>query len=269
MQYALVNNIRLEAFAGGKGICAMCGADMIAKCGNRIIHHWAHAHKQNCDPWWENETQWHRNWKNFFPEEWREVTHLAPSGEIHRADVKTSNGIIIEFQHSAISNSERIAREEFYGNLIWVIDGKPFKGNFDIFHLLPNPDSELAQDLVWKKASRQAKGAANGIFWRLSENPDNNDFVQIHGFNKIKKEIEESYCGHHQYDWIRPHKTWQEATCPVYIDFGEESLVRLEEYDKSKLPCIRFISKKLFLDDICRESSALNVAASRYFLELK
>lgn len=109
MQYALIDNRRCEALPGEKGLCPICSANMIAKCGPRVIHHWAHAHRQNCDPWWENETLWHRDWKNLFPPEWREVAHVAPDGEIHRADVKTANGIVIELQHSAISDVERLS----------------------------------------------------------------------------------------------------------------------------------------------------------------
>jgi len=90
---------------------------MIAKCGSRIMRHWAHTHAKNCDPWWENETQWHRDWKNHFPPDSREVSHTAENGEIHRADVKTTTGIVIEFQHSAMTDQERLSREQFYKNL--------------------------------------------------------------------------------------------------------------------------------------------------------
>ncbi|MER9306403.1 hypothetical protein [Mesorhizobium sp. M0496] len=34
-----------------------------------------------------------------------------------------------------MTDAERIARETFYGNL-WVIDGRGFRHNFDIYHLL-------------------------------------------------------------------------------------------------------------------------------------
>lgn len=268
MQYALVEDVRREAFTGGTGICLTCGADMIAKCGNRIIHHWAHAHRQNCDPWWENETQWHRDWKNLFPQECREISHTAPDGEIHRADVKTPTGIIIEFQHSAMTDDERHSRERFYGNLVWVIDGGRFKNNFDILHLLPDPRSELAQDLVWFKGSREMKGAGRGIFWRLSENPGctktSRATVEMHGIGDVEDKVNKSYCGHHQYDWIRPHKTWLDATCPVYIDFGDEHLVRLEIYDESGLPCIRLVSKTKFLHDVSCEASAREIATRFY-----
>lgn len=257
MQYALVQNARREAFTGASGICPTCGAKVIAKCGYRVIHHWAHARRQKCDPWWENETQWHRDWKNLFPEECREISHTAPNGEIHRADVKMPTGLVIEFQHSAMTDDERQSRERFYGRLVWVVDGSRFKRNFDILHALPDPKSELAQDLVWLKGSREMKGAGRGMFWRLSENPDLTEsseaMVEVHGICEIETQINTLYRGHHQYDWIRPHKTWIDAKCPVYIDFGEENLVRLERYKKSGLPCVCIVPKKTFLHDVFNE----------------
>lgn len=98
MQLALVDSQRVEAFPGGRGQCPTCGAAMVAKCGPRILHHWAHAGRRNCDPWWENETEWHREWKNLFPPACREISHTAPDGEIHRADIMTPTGIYIEVQ---------------------------------------------------------------------------------------------------------------------------------------------------------------------------
>lgn len=154
MQYALIDGKRSEALSGAKATCPTCGSGMVAKCGPRIVHHWAHAGRRDCDPWWENETPWHREWKNLFPPGCREICHTAPDGEVHRADIKTPTGIVIEVQHSAMTDAERLSREAFYGNLIWIIDGKPFKANFDIYHELPDPRSELAKDIVWTKARR-------------------------------------------------------------------------------------------------------------------
>jgi hypothetical protein len=51
----------------------------------------------------ENETEWHRAWKDQFPPEWQEIVHLAGDGERHIADVKTGDGWVIEFQHSYIT----------------------------------------------------------------------------------------------------------------------------------------------------------------------
>lgn len=130
---ALVNGNKTEATKGAKGFCEYCGAEMVAKCGEINIHHWAHKGKRNCDPWWENETDWHRSWKARFPLERREITHLAKDGEKHIADVKTESGLVIEFQHSYLNPEERRSRNAFYSKLVWVVDGtrrKRDKPNF-------------------------------------------------------------------------------------------------------------------------------------------
>jgi competence protein CoiA len=76
-----------------------------------------------CDPWSENETEWHRAWKDKFPEDWQEVMHQAEDGERHIADVKTHDGWVLEFQHSNIYRAERQSREAFYRSMVWIVDG--------------------------------------------------------------------------------------------------------------------------------------------------
>lgn len=106
-----------------KGKCISCGSEMIAKCGDVKLHHWAHKGKRHCDPWWENETEWHRGWKNLFPEDWREVPSKDENGVKHIADIKRPDGFFIEFQNSAISIEEVESRNLFYKNLVWVVNG--------------------------------------------------------------------------------------------------------------------------------------------------
>ncbi|MER9435827.1 CoiA-like domain protein [Mesorhizobium sp. M0618] len=268
MQYALVDGNRREAFPGGRGSCPSCGSAMVSKCGPRILHHWAHFGRRNCDPWWENETPWHREWKSRFPEECREISHVAHDGEIHRADIKTSTGIVIEVQHSSMTDDERLSRETFYGNLVWVVDGSGFKHNFDIYHELPAPESELGQDLVWEKAERHMRGGTVGMCVKLSEcrqeYPEATKARTRGGtyyfMHQIRQQVIESYRGHHQYDWIRPRRTWLDATCPVYIDLGGELMARLEIYDESGLPCIYWVSKRRFVHDVITEVDARDIA---------
>lgn len=272
MQFALVNNEKVAAFPKGRGFCPICRAEAIAKCGPRIIHHWAHHRVSDCDPWWENETQWHREWKNLFPVECREVSHAADDGEVHRADVKTPTGIVIEVQHSTMTDAERISREEFYKNLVWVVDGSVFRKNFDIYHMLPDPKSEVAQDLVWSKAKRHLHGSNSGLFFRLSESIRENPAVTkktlnagwIHGIHEIEDQVIQSYNGYHQYDWVRPRKTWLDAKCPVYIDFGDEHLVKLDRYDESGLECVRLVSKHKFVHDVMVEDHTDKIATRFY-----
>lgn len=106
---------------------------MIARCGDVRVHHWGHRSGSHCDPWKENETEWHRAWKNQFPIEWQEVFHRAESGERHVADIKTDQGWVIEFQHSPIDPAERLFRDTFYRNIIWVVNGARRKRDWTHF----------------------------------------------------------------------------------------------------------------------------------------
>lgn len=134
MQFALIDNKKTVAISGLNGICPGCFEPVIARCGTQRVNHWAHTHNRMCDTWWEPETEWHRRWKNHFPKEWQEV--FLPddqTGEKHIADISTNQGIIIEFQHSHIHPQERLSREKFYNNLIWVVDGTRLKRDYPRF----------------------------------------------------------------------------------------------------------------------------------------
>lgn len=123
MKFALVDDVRRVPEPGLFGKCPIFGHPMIAKCGDIRTHHWAHQGSPTCDPWWENETDWHRAWKDQFPADWQERVHHAEDGERHIADVKTRDGWVLEFQHSHITPEESRSREAFYQSLIWVVDG--------------------------------------------------------------------------------------------------------------------------------------------------
>lgn len=123
MRFALNNNELKEAQPGLKGFCRGCDQPVIAKCGTVRVHHWAHESTRMCDKWWEAETQWHRTWKDHFPQHWQEC--FMPdhqTGEKHIADVKTEHGLVIEFQHSHLNPQERATREKFYRNMVWIVD---------------------------------------------------------------------------------------------------------------------------------------------------
>ena len=100
MKYALINGLKVQAAIGAKGYCPSCGKELIAKCGERKINHWAHKGTRICDSWWEPETEWHRSWKNKFPHNWQETSFIdEQTNEKHIADVLTNQGLVIEFQH--------------------------------------------------------------------------------------------------------------------------------------------------------------------------
>ncbi|MBL5979701.1 hypothetical protein JAO85_20695 [Comamonas sp. NyZ500] len=130
MRYALLDGQRIEAQPKLRGVCLGCHNEVTAKCGVHKVWHWAHLKSVNCDPWWEVETQWHRDWKNRFDVDWQEVQLVDQATmERHIADVRTPTGLVIEFQRSTIAPEEVDAREKFYQKMVWVIDGT--KGDND------------------------------------------------------------------------------------------------------------------------------------------
>jgi len=77
--------------------------------------------------------------------------------------------------------------------------------------------------------------------------------------HEIRDEVLFAYRGHHQ---VRPRSTWLEAGSPVYIDFGEDYLLKMETYDESGLPCIRVVKKRDFVAEVMEETEAKAVLNS-------
>lgn len=157
MKYAIVNGERKEAEQGLSGQCPCCEREMIAKCGEIKIKHWAHKNKRICDLWWENETEWHRDWKSHFPVVWQEAIHFSENGEKHIADVKTDKDWVIEFQHSYLNPEERKSRNDFYKKLVWVVDGKRLKRDWPQFAEAWNNSSAVGNAHIRKIISDECR----------------------------------------------------------------------------------------------------------------
>lgn len=134
MNYALYENqkVSAEEYKKSENLdlrCPCCNSQVVAKQGEINVWHFAHKVKNECSNWFKPMTEWHLNWQKQFPKENREIIHKCEkTGEKHIADVKTNDGIVIEFQHSSITPQEIKAREEFYGEkMIWVLDASKFK----------------------------------------------------------------------------------------------------------------------------------------------
>jgi competence protein CoiA len=112
---------KIPAAPGVDGWCPACQEKMIAKCGEIKIWHWAHINGTDCDDWHEPMTQWHLDWQNEFSFDLQEVV-ISRGENTHRADVKLSGGVVLEFQHSPINPDDIKARELFYQKMIWVFD---------------------------------------------------------------------------------------------------------------------------------------------------
>lgn len=136
MQLALDSqNRRVLAAIGQEAICPCCHSSVKAFCGETNIFHWRHVNRADCDIWYEPESQWHINWKNEFPLNWREIV-INKDSIIHRADVLTSNGVVLELQNSSISAETIREREVFYNRMVWLINCTRYKNNIKTNSLL-------------------------------------------------------------------------------------------------------------------------------------
>lgn len=166
MIWGIKDNQRIKAIPKDKATCELCQGELIAKCGEVKIWHWAHKSNKECDNWWEPESEWHINWKNEFPEEQQEIK----IGK-HRADIKTKTGTIIELQKSSISLKDIREREEFYGEkLIWLLDGKTIAKNFAPFKSKRKIEQKWFSHFEWKWQPSIIRYAAKPIFIDMNIN---------------------------------------------------------------------------------------------------
>lgn len=141
-------------YSGQRATCPFCKGLLIGKCGDIYVWHWQHQQDRQCDPWQEHETDWHRNWKDNFPDNWQEVI-MEVGLEKHIADVRTSKGIVIELQNSPISTSTIKIRENFYKNMIWIVNAEPFKDSFHLTSVVKIGLRRLDEDSKYKYDSIQ------------------------------------------------------------------------------------------------------------------
>lgn len=243
MQYAIVDGERIEAEKGKRGFCVGCNEIVIAKCGTIKINHWAHLSlKKKCDSWWENETLWHREWKEKFPERWREITFYDEKlQEFHRADVHTEKGITIEFQNSSFSIQELQSRERFYPKLIWVINGLKFRG-FKILKSIPNPLNPLLNDFEFCDSDHLS-------MIRKIDALAGKPRPEILNFYSDELKNIPTAVDFYSLSWNHSHRSWLGASCPVFMDFGGQFLYRLRKRHQISKPYfyLQLISKKAFL----------------------
>jgi competence protein CoiA len=251
MRFALSNNERIEPTKGAKGVCPCCGSELVARCGEIKVHHWAH--KKKCDDhWWENETEWHRNWKNQFPKEWQEIIQRDESGEKHIADVKTSSGWTIEFQHSPISKEERDSRDYFYTKLIWVVDGTRRKTDFEQFEKQISSASHISNepDIVREIVDEPGIGLVFKVACQYS-NLYNEPFI-------LRVFDEEGL------DRFRLNQEWGSSKSLVLFDFGKSEVNYRDEYKSNEdLWLIHPSRNRTYITNISKDSFIKMLTSSR------
>lgn len=204
MIWAIKNNIKTKAIPKSKAKCPICNEELISKCGNIKIWHWAHKSKNDCDNWYEPESIWHLKWKNEFPKEQQEIV-IKKGDEYHIADIKTTTGKVIELQHSNISSENIEKREEFYGDIIWLLDGDTFGKNI----LFKN------KCLLWKWMPSIIKVSEKDVFVDLR----NGTIIKIISYWKFKNKI---YCEYQSYS----KKQFLHIYGDIYDKFSEITKIK-------------------------------------------
>lgn len=188
------------------------------------------------------ESEWHSAWKAAFPVDYREKTFLNRNeAYYHRADVHTPCGTTIEFQNSPIALAELQSREAFYPNLVWVINGKKFKG-FKILKHLPAVDHP-------KLAEFEFSHTANLTMVRKSEIGQGLAKPQILTFHHPELCDIPLTSNLYSFTWRHPHKVWYEANCPLIFDFGGYFLYQLKQRQQlsGAYAYLQMIPKKDFI----------------------
>lgn len=168
------------------------------------------------------ETIWHRNWKNAFPSSYREVSFADKRlGELHRADIYTPCGTTLEFQNSPISLQELESREAYYPNLVWVLNGKKFKG-FRLLKHLPDVNSPDLFPYEFCHCDHLS-------MIRKIDLLEERGRVKVLNFHhpELKRIPITSY--YYSFCWKNPHRVWYQAKCPLIIDLGGHFLYQLKQ----------------------------------------
>jgi len=273
---------RIKAFPNGRAFCPNCKSVVKAKCGELNVWHWAH--DKNCDDWiYEPKTEWHLEWQNYFKEEQTEV-YLEQNGQYHRADIYTEKKLVIEIQNSPISTNEVSERENFYGDMIWVVNSKDFKHNINLKQFQSDlskeiwfqwvnqfePEDEKAFAIIipkddfgeqiinsvklcnYKKAIDIEKGVE---FWYNRKKQFNQKldkeildaFSSYYLDKKIQKKVEINGKYDTKFKWSHIRKTWTTATKPIFIDLNNGYLMWIMNLYENGNGFGRVISKQKFL----------------------
>lgn len=157
MYLAIAGGRRLTAWPGGRATCPGCGEAVVAKCGEINAWHWSHLSGKDCDPWFEGESEWHIGWKRKTDPKFCEVM-MGP----HRADILLPSGLVIELQHSPLSPDHIREREEFYQDMIWIVDAREFRCN------LKFRDRGEYWSFRWKWPRKWMFGITKTLLWDFS-----------------------------------------------------------------------------------------------------
>lgn len=117
MLIAVQNQKRIKAYKGAENCsCPICNQEVVAKCGELMIWHFAHKTNDNNCIFGKGKGNWHYLWQNKFP-----IDCVEYKKDNHIADIFIKE-TAIELQESPISLEEIKERNLSWGdNTIWIV----------------------------------------------------------------------------------------------------------------------------------------------------
>jgi len=194
-------------------------------------------------PFRPGETVWHRNWKKAFPESFREVSFPCPRlNEVHRADVHTPCGTTLEFQNSPLSLEEMKSREAFYPKLIWILNGKKFKG-FRILKHLPDVDDPGLSAYEFRHTDHLSMIRKADVLSGAGK-------PKVLNFHHEALRSLPLTSHYYSFTWKHPHSVWYRARCPIIIDLGGHFLYQLKQRRQlsGDYAYLHMITRKSFIE---------------------
>ena len=221
MIWAIKYNQKIKASPNTNAICPLCNSEVISKCGDIKMWHWAHKNNDDCDTWYEPESEWHKSWKENFPKEQQEIV----VGK-HRADIKNSKGIVIELQNSSISSEEIKEREEFYKEMIWLLNGETIGRNLSL------NKKENYFTFRWYHPPKRWLVTGKEIYIDLGDNKNE--------VNQLKKEL------------LEIDEKLEEGNLLGYYYFEKKNILENKIKSINKFSNKLFLIKKIYHDCPCR-----------------
>jgi hypothetical protein len=286
MIYALTEDSKkIEASPGAKAACPLCKSPVVAKCGPTNVWHWAHDSLADCDSWiYEPKTKWHCNWQRRFHRDDIEVV-IERNGERHIADIVGNGDLVIEIQNSPISSDEINKRELFYGKMIWILNGKQFAHNLEIFGFDSSIDMNFLSDYIFYEESKGVSGRvrlivpeyddgaierffkSNSNFYQQDIDEENvwfipdidqlkNDelpselkslYIAFALENQFLLKVDDTRSYPVSFVWKHLKRSWLGAQMPIFIDVGPNFMILIIKNVYSNVFDGKIISKSRFL----------------------
>lgn len=221
---------------GQRANCPECNAEVLSKCGEINIWHWAHITTVDCDAWGEPEGEWHLNWKKGLPLDWVEIC-MERDSEKHRADICLPTGLVVELQHSPISVEEIQRREAFYRNMIWIfnLSGVPQSDSIPYNQFASSDFSYDGTDDSRSASDSSPEIDRDSTYSFFEEDNDGSGLLvpKSHEVYVEPRFILRQWLGkdptYRTFRWKHARKHIAHATKPVFFDLGNDQLLRLKK----------------------------------------